>query len=179
MVDTPIVSESLQKTFRDNFPSQVNSGRDLHVSDVILPIVDFSTVAGVSGLDVSLQQALAYGNQTTFDVSSGTSTSIISTTGFYRVFGTANMTLDTTGNFVGFDLFDGAANKPIWRIQILTGGTANSSTFMQFDFIVFLKAGDSLLVVRSNTASSQAIGSTRQIADISGTLVNPTGYTGE
>ena len=46
MVDTPIVSEALQKVFRTNFPSQINSGRDLHVSDVVLPIVDFSTTAG-------------------------------------------------------------------------------------------------------------------------------------
>ncbi len=62
MADTPIVSESLQKTFRDNFPSQINSGRDLHVSDVIVPIVDFSTSVATSGISTSLQQALAFGN---------------------------------------------------------------------------------------------------------------------
>ena len=179
MVDTPIVSESLQKTFRDNFPSQVNSGRDLHVSDVILPIVDFSTVAGVSGLDASLQQALAYGNQTAFNVNSGTSTAIITTTGFYRVFGVANIPKDTTGNSVGFAITDGSTPKQIWKMEILTGGTINDADFLQFDFNVFLKAGESLVVTRSNTAASAAIGSTRQLADISGTLVNPTGYTGE
>ena len=54
MAETPIVSESLQKEFRDNFPSQISSGRDLHVSDTIVPIVDFSTTAGVTGLSLSL-----------------------------------------------------------------------------------------------------------------------------
>ena len=80
MVDTPVVSESLQNTFRQNFPSQVSSGRDLHVSDVIIPTVDFSTVVGTSGLPVSLQQALDF-NVTTFSINTSSDT-IISTTGF-------------------------------------------------------------------------------------------------
>ena len=179
MVDTPIVSESLQKTFRDNFPSQINSGRDLHVSDVILPIVDFSTVAGVTGLDPSLQQALAFGNQTSFDIDSGTSTTIINTTGFYRVFGVANMTQGGGSDTLGFSLSDGATTKVIWRMEALVGNASNPIEQLQFDFNVFLKSGDSLLGVRSNTGTASLVGSTRQLADISGTLVNPTGYTGE
>ena len=60
MAETPIVSDTLQKTFRDNFPSQISSGRDLHVSDTIVPIVDFSSTAGVSGLSTSLQESLFF-----------------------------------------------------------------------------------------------------------------------
>lgn len=179
MVDTPIVSESLQKTFRENFPSQVDSGRDLHVSDVVLPIVDFSTVAGVTGLDTSLQQALAFGNQTSFDIDSGSTTDIITTTGFFRVIGVANMTMGGPNDTLGFILSDGSTDKVIWRMESLVGGASNTLAYLQFDFNVFLKAGDIFKGVRSNTSSSSLVGSTRQIADISGTLVNPSGYTGE
>ena len=42
----------------------------------------------------------------------------------------------------------------------------------KFDYIVFLKAGDSLKVKSSN-AFAQIAGSVRQIADINGNLINP------
>ena len=83
MVDTPIVSEALQKDFRDNFPSQINSGRDLHVSDVIVPVVDFSTSTAISGLSVNLQEAFDF-NLTNTNVIN-TTTTLTSTPGFYRV----------------------------------------------------------------------------------------------
>ena len=178
MVDTPIVSESLQKVFRDNFPSQTNSGRDLHVSDVILPIVDFSSTAGVSGLDSSLQQAIAFGNQTSFNVNSGTTTTIINTTGFFRVFGVANMIQGNNTDKISFVISDGSTNKTIWSLEALVGLSGNPLRYLQFDFNVFLSTGDSLIVSRVGGTNS-CVGSTRQLADISGTLTNPTGYTGE
>ena len=83
MAETPIVSSSLQQNFRTTFPSQVSSGRDLHVSDVIVPIVDFSSTATGSTLDTNLNNAIDYamGN---FTVVNTTST-IINTPGFWRV----------------------------------------------------------------------------------------------
>lgn len=177
MVDTPIVSESLQKVFRDNFPSQINSGRDLHVSDVILPIVDFSSTAGVSGLGTSLQEAIAFGNQTSFNVNSGTNTTIINNTGFFRVFGVANMIQGNNTDKISFVITDGSTNKTIWSLEALVGLSGNFLRYLQFDFNVFLTSGDSLVVSRVGGTNS-CVGSTRQLADISGTLVNPTGYTG-
>lgn len=47
----------------------------------------------------------------------------------------------------------------------------------QFDFIVFLKAGISLKV-QTGAEGANINGSARQLADISGTLQNPDGYTG-
>ena len=179
MVDTPIVSESLQKTFRDNFPSQVNSGRDLHVSDVITPIVDFSTVAGTTGLDPSLQQALAFGNQTSFNINSGTTTNIITTTGFFKVIGCVQVSMGGPNDNIGFILSDGSTDKTIWQFESLDGGASNVLAYLQFDFTVFLKSGDIFKLIRSNQSKSSAVGSFRQLADISGTLVNPSGYTGE
>ena len=45
-----------------------------------------------------------------------------------------------------------------------------------YDFVVFLRSGDSVTCTASNR--SNFLGFYRQLADISGTLVNPTGYTG-
>jgi len=178
MVDTPIVSEALQKDFRDNFPSQVNSGRDLHVSDVIVPVVDFSTSTAISGLETSLQQALDF-NSITFDISGTSSTVITSTPGFYRVIGSysSNLVATFSGSIIGFALDDGTTTKMVYNGKV--DGTSSGSLFIQanYDFIVFLKTGVSLKGV-TNSSVQTVVGSARQIADISGTLVNPDGYTG-
>ena len=175
MVDTPIVSESLQKDFRDNFPSQVNSGRDLHVSDVIVPVVDFSTSVAISGLGTSYQQALDF-NVSTFDVTN-TTTTVFNTPGFVRIFGNCGTQGNTTSdqqNRIFLD--DGSTEKTLIDFYYrVTAGT--SQTIAQFDFIVFLKTGVSLKV-QTGAERANINGCCRQIADISGTLVNPDGYTG-
>lgn len=177
MVDTPIVSEALQKDFRDNFPSQINSGRDLHVSDVIVPVVDFSTSTAISGLETSLQQAIDF-NSTIFSQTGTASNVVTSTPGFYRVIGTysTNLAGCSSGAEIGFILDDGSTTKQIFSGKVQ--GTAGDF-FIQsnYDFIVFVKTGVSLKAV-TNCSVQTIAGSARQIADISGTLVNPDGYTG-
>ena len=72
---------------------------------------------------------------------------------------------------VFFRLNDGATQKIIWR-QV-TNNSADTSEFaLTFDFIVKLNAGDDLNVTVTN-ADSRAQGCTRQIATLSGELVNP------
>jgi hypothetical protein len=176
MAETPIVSESLQKDFRDNFPSQVSSGRDLHVSDVVVPIVDFSTTVGTTGLTSNLQQALAFGNQTTYEVRNATTT-VTSTPGFYRCFGSMvqlNNSIDTDA-YIGIS--DGSTTKQLFGYDNNGYLTTNRLDYELYDFIFFLSTGDSF-IVSSSVTNFVWKGSIRQLADISGTLVNPTGYTG-
>ena len=176
MVDTPIVSEALQKTFRDNFPRQVKSGRDLHVSDVVLPIVDFSTVAGVSGINETLQSALSFGNQTAFNIFS-TTTTLANTPGFWRFFGTYSIGDGYNYTTDGFYISDGSTDKRIFGQDFSSYATPSINFCVTYDFVVFLTSGDSVKGTAGN--KSNLLGSFRQLADISGTLVNPTGYTGE
>ena len=174
MVDTPIVSESLQKNFRDNFPSQISSGRDLHVSDIITPIVDFSTVVGTSGLPVSLQQAFDF-SVTTFLITSSSST-IISTPGFYTIQGVAStQSTGSASNTVFLALDAGTTTKKLIDFAVVVEDTFRRA--VPFSFIFFLNTGISL-IGGTNSTSVRISGSLRQIADISGTLVNPSGYTG-
>lgn len=176
MVDTPIVSDTLQTTFRNNFPSQVNSGRDLHVSDVIVPIVDFSTVAGTSGINETLQSALAFGNQTSFEVYNQTTT-LANSAGFWRIFGVYSMFDGGAHNDDGLSLSDGSTSKRIFGID--KNGTTIGNDYnatVTYDFVFFLRSGDSMTATAGNR--SNFLGSYRQVADVSGNLVNPTGYTG-
>lgn len=118
---------------------------------------------------------MAFGSQTAFDISN-TTTTIASTGGFWRIFGNGHVIKG--GSCDGqFTLDDGATTKVIWDID----GTSKSTSdlnYLQYDFIVFLAIGISLKGV-SNDAACTLIGSVRQLADISGNLVNPSGFTSE
>ena len=70
---------------------------------------------------------------------------------------------------------DGASNKTVWAMAQETNSVGTTS-FIAFDFVVFLRAGDSLSAI-SSSADTNLVGSTRQIADINGTLVQPVGFS--
>ena len=177
MVDTPIVSEALQKTFRDNFPSQVNSGRDLHVSDVVIPIVDFSTSTAVTGLRQDLQEAIDF-NVTTFDVRN-TTTTVLNTTGFWRVQAVSFMRTQTAvAQNNRFFLDDGTTQKDLFFMDdYVAPGGATVIQGLVLNFVVLLKAGVQFKIFTGNEGS-RISGYCRQVADLSGTLQNPDGYTG-
>ena len=170
-----ITSEALQATIRRLLPSQQGFGEDLQATNVVTPIIDLTPSAEGSEVRSDLQTALAFGSQTAFSVAN-TTTTIVNTTGFFRVFGAASVG-DSTGTTQSLDfaLNDGATTKIIWSISINASGT-KSGFAVPFDFVVFIGAGESLEATTDRTAFT-LIGSTRQIADINGTLVNPSGFT--
>jgi hypothetical protein len=174
----PIVSEALQSTIRRLLPSQNGFGEDLQAQNVIVPIIDLTPSAEGSLLSTSLQQALAFGSQTEFIVRNTTST-IITNSGFYRVFGAVNgasIPAGTTG--ANFSLTDGLSTKILIAWEWTNAGQVGKSDMLDFDFIVFLAAGQSLTGNTSATACVLA-GSTRQIASSTGELVNPSGFVAE
>ena len=57
MANIPFVSENFQRSFRNTFPSQTSTGRDLHVSDVVIPVVDFTPTASGTSLPSYMQLA--------------------------------------------------------------------------------------------------------------------------
>ncbi len=172
---TSITSEALQATIRRLLPSQQGFGEDLQASNVITPIIDLTPSAEGSEVRADLQTALSFDSQTAFDVANAAPT-LISTTGFYRVFGVATIGDATgSGDRARFILSDGSSNKDIWSIDVTATGD-KAGYAVEFDFVVFLGAGESLKAATSRSAFVLA-GSTRQIADINGVLVNPAGFT--
>ena len=160
-------SEALQTQIRDLLPSQNGFGSELQASNVITPIIDLTSTAEGSGLPANLQNALAFGSQSTYFANNSTIV-LENSPGFYRIFGAA--TLRDAGD-LSFTMTDGFASKTIYIIS----GIAGTNLSMNYDFIVFLAPGESISAV-SNSANSYLAGSTRQVATGDGELVQPSGY---
>ena len=171
-----VVSEALQATVRRLLPSQQGFTEDLQATNVITPVIDLTPTAEGDVLPVDLSRALAFGSQTAFYNDSAGSVTLANSPGFYRV--VAGSTLEPDGtNDAGsyFSLVNGVTTKIIWRHQMRNSST-DFATAVQFDFIVFLATGDSL--VQTNATNKGRIGgSYRQVADVNGNIVQPSGFS--
>jgi hypothetical protein len=167
-------SEVLETQIRDLLPSQNGFGSELQASNVITPIIDLTATAEGSGLPFNLQTALAFGSQTTFNANNSTVV-VANSPGFYRIFGTANGTPSSSvGGSVNFDMTDGSTTKNVWELTYRPSGDQTNYAVL-LDFIVWLAAGESISAV-SSAVNFTLEGSVRQVADSTGTLVNPSGY---
>ena len=172
-----ITSEALQATVRRLLPSQQGFGEDLQASNVIQPIIDLTPTAEGSGLPEFLQTSLAKDSQTSFSLQENTTTNVISTPGFFRIIGYGSATIDTTAERVAkWDITDGTSTKTIAEYRNRPG-LADEVVTWQFDFNVYLNAGE--ILQGALGAANRLTGTTRQIADITGNLVNPAGFTSQ
>ena len=167
-----ITSELLQAQIRRLLPSQQGFGDDLQASNVIQPIIDLTRSAEGSQTPEALQFALAHGSQTVFNASNGSST-VVSTPGFWRVYG--NYVISTNAASVGcrISISDGTTVKNILQFEREANGGGSSGIY---DVIIWLTGGESI-EVSSNDTSAKLEGSVRQIATTNGVLVNPAGFT--
>ena len=172
-----IVSETLQKKFRDTFPAQAGQGLggDLLASGVVVPTIDFGSVTQSGGLSESLQQALNFGGNTSFVVS-GSSSTIATNPGFYRVVGVSAGLNGTSETSNKINISDGSTTKTMWS-HFFDGNTSIFTLInVPFDYIFYLATGESMIVVSSHQALYLS-GSIRQIATSDGTLVLPLGFS--
>jgi hypothetical protein len=162
-----IKSTALEDKVRQILPSQGGLGAnfDLSASTQIIPIVDLTESAEGSEVRADLQTAIGF-NSTTFFVQNATNTVLINNTGYYRVFGRSSTAATGTSEF---NLFDGTTSKQILAFGAQAGTVEQSDLF---DFNIFLRAGDSLRAT-TNSTSARLAGITRQIATITGELVDP------
>lgn len=173
-----ITSEALQATVRRLLPSQQGFGEDLQASNVIQPIIDLTPTAEGSVLPGYLQTALAMDSQTAFSLAANTTSSLITTAGFFRIIGYGNTGIHTGGTqrTSKFQITDGLSTQIIHEFRNLAG-VNDEVVNWSYDFNVFLNPGETLQGVTE--AACVLSGSTRQIADSTGNLVNPAGFTSE
>ena len=170
----PVTSEALEAQIRALLPSQNGFGEDLQASNVITPIIDLTQAAQGTLTPSELRNAANFGGNTAFTVS-GTSTTLISTPGFWRIIGTANHAALSTGAVDSeFTLSDGLSTKKFWRLR--TSALLDEYLAVPFDLVVFLRSGDTLGATTTQ-ATTYLNGSYRQIADVNGNFVYPTGFT--
>ena len=168
-----INSSAIETKINQLLPSQggFEPGVDFSASTMVIPIVDLTETAEGSNVRADLQTAIFFGGATVFNVSNGTST-IINTTGYWRVFGSVSLMGNGSGDEnAQIVLNDGASTKNIYEC-VVAANSGNPFSFQNFDFNVFLGAGESLQMITSNNQVFLQ-GSVRQIADIDGNLVNP------
>ena len=171
---TSITSEALQATIRRLLPSQQGFGEDLQATNLITPIIDLTPSAEGSTTPPYLLQALAFGSQTSTAIV-GTTATLVNTPGFFRVFGSFALRADSGGNRTAdISLSDGLSSKKI-LVAIANFATTTDYNESLFDFIVFLRAGDSLTGT-TNSSDANLDVTTRQIADVNGNLVAPVGF---
>tara|TARA_R110001632_G_scaffold7953_1_gene31271 strand:+ start:231 stop:752 length:522 start_codon:yes stop_codon:yes gene_type:complete len=165
-----VTSEALQLKLRQLLPSQQGFGTDLSASDTIIPIIDLTRAAEGSDVPAFLQRALAHGNQTTFRASNGTAV-IQNTAGFWQISGVSscNQALTLVNQI---SITDGVTPKLVWAHEC---AGANGNHAVEINLVVFLDAGDSVSAISSNPNAVMS-GSSRQLADINGVLVNPVGF---
>ena len=163
-----INSTAIESKINQLLPSQggFGAGVDFSASTMVIPIVDLTETAEGSDVRADLQTALSFNSITAFSVTSSTNQTLVNTTGYFRVFG---LSLNNGATTINFNLFDGTTRKELYS---LATGSGFDQAYIPFDFVVFIAAGQSLCATSSNTVSVIK-GCTRQIADITGNLVNP------
>lgn len=165
-----IKSQNIEDKINQLLPSQggFQAGVDFSASTMVIPIVDLTETAEGSSLRQDLQTSFSFTNASNFNITNATDTVLVATTGYYRVFGFVVM-YGSVNNSTDINIFDGTSDKEIFKIS---GSSGDQPFVYPFDFNVFLTAGDSLRGTSSSTGSIMN-GSTRQIADLAGNLINP------
>lgn len=173
-----VTDEALEKRFRDTFRSQGGAELvdDLYAQGVIVPVVDFTAAATGQQLAQNLQTAWDFstGHQT---ISTSTTVTLISNAGFWQVEGLIgnNSEAATLNSLLFIDA--GVSTKVIWE-QNIPNGASQTSVGLEIPVrVVFLRSGDSLKYTNTSGADCKADWWYRQIATVSGDLVNPFGFT--
>jgi hypothetical protein len=168
-----IKSADLESKVRELLPSQggLGAGFDLTASTQIIPIVDLTESAEGSNVRQDLQTAISFNDVTTFAFSN-TTTTIVSNTGYFRIFGTVSaVSSASSASGSGIRINDGASTKDLFSTTMQVSSNL-TNVVTPFDFIAFLPAGHIMEAV-STSANMFLAGITKQIATIDGTLTSP------
>jgi len=165
MVDIPFVSENFQRSYRNTFPSQTSSGRDLHVSDVVIPIVDFTPTTSGTSLALELRNCINK-NSTQNRIITATTTTVANQSGFVNV--TVDLIATSSSSRAEFEIFDGTSALSVMNVNAGTDQSTRTS------FVVYLTSFDTLRVITGSTADLSVM--TTPLANIDGNLINPNGF---
>ena len=172
-----IVNPTLETQVRTLLPSVSGYGGLLRSTNTVIPVVDVTTAAEGALLPESLQQALAFGSQTSYRVTTGSQT-LANTPGFWRIYG--NLSYSSNGATAGsgaIRLGDGVSKKTIWEVVGFNLSTAiDIENSAGIDLIVYLGSGESVDCVVSGSGVEVFALTLRQLATADGTLVDPSGF---
>lgn len=167
-----IKSQEIEDKINQLLPSQGGQGAgiDLSASTMVIPVVDVTESAEGSSLRSDLQTAFSLTTATTFQVTNTTST-ILTTTGYYKLIGTVGQITSATANSTfDINITDGITTKSI--LGDFISNAVSHNVLIPIELVFKLEAGDSL-TISSGSPTTTVKGSVRQIADVNGNLTNP------
>ena len=162
----------LEDKVNELLPSQggAQAGVDLSASTMIVPVVNLTEAAEGSTLRVDLQKALTI--NTTAASASNTTTTAITTTGYWFVYVTLLARLTTNTQLCQVFLDDGTTQTDVFRATVPINGSSTNAIGINREIVVKVQAGEEVKIKTPNANSHISINA-RQIADLSGNLVNP------
>lgn len=173
-----LTDEALEKRFRDTFRSQGGAELvdDLYASGVIVPVVDFTAAAEGSSLPQYLQTSLDFSITATETVN--TTDTIVNTSGFWRIDYQISARNDNTSDLsASINISDGLSSKTLVKFIVWDSSSNPNNTNFGFNTVyVFVRAGDSISQT-STSANISVQSAVRQVADVNGNLVNPSGFS--
>ena len=169
-----IKSELIESKINQLLPSQggYGAGIDFSASTTVIPIIDLTETAEGSALRQDLQSAFSLSNTSSFRVVN-TTTTILNTPGFFRIFGSCSTLATANAATITMSITDGFTSKILINGNVINQATGSGfSAPLIYDFIVYLAAGVSIVCTTSDVGLAFD-GITRQIASSDGTLQNP------
>ena len=164
-----INSSAIESKINQLLPTQggFEPGVDFSASTMVIPIVDLTETAEGSSIREDLQRSDSLNNT---DIAvTNTATTVLTTTGYFHFRGIATCYDNDSAELATIDITDGTTTKSLF---VMRGDGSTSRRNDNFDFNVFLAAGNSIIVT-SSSATTFVDGTFRQIADLSGNLVDP------
>ena len=163
-----IKSGAIEDKINQLLPSQggFQPGIDFSASTMVVPVVDLTETAEGSNVRQDLQRAISLTSITPYTVSNATTT-VWNTPGYILLEGASRI---YSSSVVTIRITDGTTTKNIAVQNGIAGGV--NAGFVSYSFVILVQAGESIEIV-SSTAQSSTSGYLRQLADLSGNLINP------
>lgn len=167
-----IKSESIESKINQLLPTQggFQPGVDFSASTMVVPIVDLTETAEGSSLRLDLQKALTI--NTTASTAQNSTATVINTTGYWLIYLALTARLTTVVQLCRGFITDGFSSADVFRSTIPINGSSQDGIGFTREFIIKLNAGESFQITTPNANSVISVNA-RQIADLSGNLVNP------
>ena len=167
-----INSAAIEARLNSLLPSQggFGAGVDFSASTMIIPTIDVTATATGGTLRQDLQRSVSFNDATVLTAHSATVVAA-NTPGYWNIRGGIHMTNVTSGTQAfNVVLNDGTTNKFVYALFNAGGGTTVTN-IMDFNFNIFLTAGDTCTIITSNKTNFD--GYIKQIAALDGTLSIP------
>jgi hypothetical protein len=169
--------EAIEEDLNSNFPSQGQGNPPLYysLSEVVVPTYSINNVAEGSSLPEFLQRAVDFSTGNVNGRNTGTTQTIISNPGFWRIWGYISASNGGSVSVLNLSITDGVSTKQFLENQG-NGANLDSVNFF-FDVTVFVRSGDSITLTSASSPDNSFAVNYRQVAELNGTLVNPLGYS--